>query len=292
MWLQDIHQDLTLMVTHQTRVGLRGVEPGGKQERELGWFGWSGMNDMTPDGKQILFDEEGDGGGPNYTIFLRNTDGSPPVRIGEGVGLGISADGNRVITQPAKGGPLSLVPTGAGEARVLTHDDVNYSDARFLADGKHLLTVGTEAGRGVRDYVIDLADGTAKPVTPEGTAGLQISPDGRSVILRGPDGTAGVRLVEGGDIRPIPGIDSRFYITGWFPDGSSVYVRSSGRQNPAVVFKASVATGKMEPWKTFGTNLPSGTTSVSPPRFSRDGSAYVYTYVQDLAQAYVVRGLR
>jgi Tol biopolymer transport system component len=280
------------MVTHQTRIGLRGVEPGGKQERELGWFGWSELEDITPDGKQILFSEEGDGGGPNYTVFLRNTDGSPPVRLGEGTGFAISADGNWVITQPAKGGPLGLVPTGAGEARILTHDNVNYSAARFLPDGKHLLAVGIETGRGVRDYRIDVPDGASKPVTPEGTAGTQISPDGRSVIVRGPDGKYGIWPIDGGDIRLIPGLDSRYNITGWFPDGLSVYVRSSARQNVTPVFNANIATGKMEPWKTFGTNLPSGTTSVSAPRFSKDGSAYVYIYVQDLSQAYVIKGLK
>ena len=280
------------MVTHQTRVGLRGVEPGGKQERELGWFGWSEFEDMTPDGKQILFDEEGDGGGPNYTVFVRNTDGSPPVRIGEGTSLAISADSSWVITQPAKGGPLSLVPTGAGEARILTHDNVNYSAARFLPDGKRLLAVGIEGGRGVRNYLVDIPDGASKPVTPEGTAGILVSPDGRSAIVRTPDGKFGIWPLGGGDIRPIPGLDSRQNISGWSPDGLSVYVRSSARQNPSPMFKANIATGKLEPWKTFGTNLPSGTTSVSAPRMSRDGSAYVYIYVQDLSQAYLIRGLK
>ena len=38
----------------------------------------------------------------------------------------ISPDAKWVITKPAKGGPLSLVPTGAGESRQLTHDAVSY----------------------------------------------------------------------------------------------------------------------------------------------------------------------
>jgi len=39
---------------------------------------------------------------------------------------GVSADGKWVIMQAAKGGPLRVVPTGAGEARQLTHDNVSY----------------------------------------------------------------------------------------------------------------------------------------------------------------------
>ena len=117
------------------------------------------LSDLTPDGKKILFEEAGDGGGPGYTVFVRDSDGSPPVRIGEGVGLAISPDAKWVITQPAKGGPLTLVPTGAGEARQLTHDNVSYQKVRWLAGGKQLLASGIESGHGARDYLIEASTG-------------------------------------------------------------------------------------------------------------------------------------
>ena len=79
VWLQDMRNGTALMVTHQQRIGIRGMAPGGKEERELGWFGWSIVRDISRDGQEILFEEEGNGGGPNYTVFLRDTDGSPPV---------------------------------------------------------------------------------------------------------------------------------------------------------------------------------------------------------------------
>ena len=151
------------------------MEPGGKEEHELGWFGWSELRDISRDGRKIVFEEEGDGGGPNYTVFLRDTDGSPPAKIGEGHAMAISPDGKWVVTEPAKGGPLNLLPTGAGEARQLTHDAVSYDLARFFPDGKRLLAYGIEAGHGGRDYVIDVSSGDSKPVTPEGFAGVQVS---------------------------------------------------------------------------------------------------------------------
>ncbi len=114
MWLQDIRNGMALTITHQTRLGIRGLGPGAKEERELGWLGWAELRDVSRDGSKVLFEEEGDGGGPNYTVFLRNMDGSPPMRIGEGVAQAISPDSKWVITKPAKEGPLSIVPTGAG----------------------------------------------------------------------------------------------------------------------------------------------------------------------------------
>src|SRR6202167_2915454 len=165
MWLEDFRNGTVLTVANHQRLAIRGMAPGGKEEHELGWFGWSELRDISGDGRKILFEEEGDGGGPNYTVFLRDTDGSPPARIGEGVAGAISPDGKWVVTKPAKGRELILVPTGAGESRQLTHDGVSYDGARFFPDGKRLLAYGIEAGHGGRDYVIDLSSRDSKAIT-------------------------------------------------------------------------------------------------------------------------------
>ncbi len=292
MWLQDLRNGTTLMVTHQQRIGIRGLAPGAKEERELGWFGWSELRDITPDGRKIIFEEEADGGGPNYTVFLRDTDGSPPARIGEGVAMAISPDAKWAITEPAKGGPLMLVPTGAGESKPLTHDSVSYGLVRWLPDGKRLLAGGIEAGHARRDYLIDPSNGDSKPITPEGVSGVQISPDGRSTAVLGPDGKWGIWAFEENAVQLIPGLDSHYLVIGWSPDGKSVYARANRDQRiTAKLYQVNTVTGKMEPWRTFGSEL-SGATSVAPPHLSHDGTAYAYLYVRTLSEAYVVNGLK
>src|ERR1700722_9597219 len=62
VWLEDLRNGKVLTVTNHLRLGIRGMAPGGKEEHELGWFGWSELRDMSPDGRKILFEEEGDGG--------------------------------------------------------------------------------------------------------------------------------------------------------------------------------------------------------------------------------------
>jgi eukaryotic-like serine/threonine-protein kinase len=293
MWIEDLRNGTVLMTTHQERISIRGLAPGAKEERDLGWFGWSIVRDISPDGRKIIFEEEGNGGGPNYTVFMRDTDGSPPVRIGEGLALAISPDAKWAITKPPKGGPLNLVPTGAGEARKLTHDSVSYGGVRWLPDGNRLLAQGIEAGHGARDYLIDVTTGDSKPVTPEGIAGVNLSPDGKSTTVLGPDGKRGIWPLDGSGIRLIPGLDSNFYVTGWSPDGKSLYVGSNRlSEKTAKVFKLDIATGKMEAWKTFGAEAGAGVSQVSGPRFSRDGSAYAYVYARVLSEAYVVTGLK
>ena len=293
MWLQDIRNGVALMTTHQERLGIRGLAPGAKEERELGWLGWSFLRDISRDGKKVLFEEEADGGGPNYTVFLRDTDGSPPVRIGEGEGRAISPDDKWVITKPVRGGPLSVVPTGAGEARQLTHDNVSYGGVRYLPNGKHLLAAGIEAGHGARDYLIDVSNGNTSPITPEGIVGTQLAPDGLKVAVTGPDGKWGIWPLDGSGLRPIPGLDAKYYISDWSPDGASVYALSSQRrEGVARTYRVNVVSGKMDFWKTFGADLPAGGAGVGGPRFSSDGNAYAYVYDQVLSEAYVVKGLK
>jgi len=228
-------------------------------------------------------------------VFLRDTDGSPPAKIGEGLSLALSPDAKFAITKPAKGGPLSLIPTGAGEPRQLTHDAVSYGAVRFLPDGKRLLASGIEAGHGTRDYLIDLATGDSKPITPEGIVGVQISPDGKSVAVRGPDRKRGIWLLEGGGFQPIPGLDSGYVVIGWTSDGESVYVIPPRQGAIALrsekVSRVNVHTGKMEPWKTFGES-GAGVSTIGRLQLSADGTAYAYLYVRVLSEAYVVKGLR
>ncbi|MGA7589920.1 MAG: WD40 repeat domain-containing serine/threonine protein kinase [Candidatus Sulfotelmatobacter sp.] len=293
MWLEDVRNGTTLTVTHHSRIGIRGIAPGAKEERELGWFGWSLLADMSRDGHKILFTEAGDGGGPNYTVFLRDTDGSPPVRIGEGDAMSISPDGKWAITSPPKGGPLNLVPTGTGETRKITHDAITWGAVCWLPDGKRLLASGIESGHGARDYIIDIASGDAKAITPEGVVGVHLAPDGRSTAVLGSDGKWGIWPLEGGGIRPIPGLDSLYHVIGWSLGGESVYaVSNRAIEKTEKVYKVNASTGKMELWKTFGEGTAAGIRNVGGLRVSGDGTACAYIYAITLSQAYVVTGLQ
>ena len=299
MWLEDQRNGAVLAETFVARLGIRALAPGAKEERELGWFGFSVLSDISRDGHKTLFYDVSDAGGPNYGVFLRDTDGSPPANLGEGTALALSPDAKWVITKPPKGGPLNLVPTGAGESRVFTHDSRNYDAVSWLPDGKHLLASGIEAGHGERDYLIDLSSGDSRPITPEGVAGVNLSPDGKNAAVLEPNGNWGFWPLDNSGIRLIPGLTSKYVVTGWFPDGKALYTISGmasagllGRpEKVAKVYKVNVATGKIEFWRSFG-DPTAGYAFVNAPVFSADGSAYAYRYGHLTSQAYLVTGLK
>jgi hypothetical protein len=82
-----------LLTCGNDRSGMIGLAPSEPKEKDLSWLDWSVPGSMSADGKMILFFESGEGGGPHYAVYLRNTDGSPAIRLGEGSGLALSPDG-------------------------------------------------------------------------------------------------------------------------------------------------------------------------------------------------------
>ncbi len=292
LWIQDIRNGKVLAIAHRLRLNARGMPPGGKAEVELGWLGWSLVRDISNDGKQVLFEEEADGGGPNYTVFLRNTDGSPPIRLSEGVGLAISPDAKWVVTQDLNSPALKIVPTGAGEGRTLTHDNITYFGARYMPDGKHLIATGAEPGKSARTFLIDKQTGDSKPLTPEGYRGTTVSHDGSKVAMRGPDGRWGVWTMTDSKFATIPSLEPKYDMYDWTRDDRQLYSESGGSEDRhSRIFRLDPKTGKMEFWKEFGGDM-AGTQAVGPPIFAQNSDAYVYVYTQLLSKGYMVSNLQ
>ena len=136
----------------------------------------------------------------------------------------LSRDGKWAIVQ-TQGSPsqLRLLPTGPGEARDLTKDTINHNTARWFPDGKRVLFSGNEPDKGVRLYVLDVESGKTTPITPEGVHGnaFVISPDSQFVAGVGPDQKGYMYPVQGGDPRPVSGLEAGEQPVTWSTDGRS-----------------------------------------------------------------------
>ena len=83
--LDDVAASGRVLLTHQhIKQHLVALGPGDNRERDLSWLDYSLAEAISADGRAVLFNEGGEGGGPGYSAFLRRTDGSPAVRLGEG----------------------------------------------------------------------------------------------------------------------------------------------------------------------------------------------------------------
>ena len=293
--LQDVARDGRVLITRDVpRVGMVGASAENRKERDLSWLDWSAPKDLSVDGKKLLFTESGEAGLENYSTYLRGMDGSPAVRLGDGVSFALSPDGKWVLSGlPKPPVQFNLLPTGAGESKELTHDQINRLWARWFPDGKRVLFAGDEPGKGVRLYVQDLNSGQVKAITGEGVNGslIAISPDGKQVALVGPDQKPAMLTVESGEIRPIAGLHAGEAPIAWTSDGRSLFVYRLG-EVPASVNKLDLATGQRKLWKQLVPPDVSGVTDISSILITSDGNDYVYEYGRTLSDLYLVNDLK
>lgn len=136
----------------------------------------------------LLFGDRGDTAGTSAeAVYLRNTDGSAAVRLGDGLPLALSPDGKWAFV--LRGGRfaghsphLVLLPTGAGQEKALSTDPVIPTEwtswARFHPDGKRIFFSGKEPDHQERAYGQGLEAGSPRPITREGIWPNALSPDG------------------------------------------------------------------------------------------------------------------
>jgi serine/threonine protein kinase/Tol biopolymer transport system component len=283
-----------LMTRGNDRSGMLVFAPGETKEHDLSWLDWSTPYDISRDGRTILFSEGGEGGGPKYGAYLRRTDGSPAVRLGDGSPTSLSPDGKWVIQRPnVSPAQFFLVPTGVGEQKALTHDDINHLRATWLPDGKSFVFSGNKPGHGVRLFVQSIDGGPPKPITPEGVspAGFQVSPDGNVIAAVGSDRRSYFYSISGGEPRLIPGMIEGEHALGWSTDGRSLFVLRGGPP-PAPVFRLDIASGKEVLWKEFSPADPAGISAINGGEVVLDGKAYFYSYIRTLSDLYLVTGLK
>jgi Tol biopolymer transport system component len=294
--LHDVRRDGGVLLARENwRREMVGLIAGAKEERNLTWLDWSFPTDLSDDGKTLLFEEQGEGGGAAYSVYVRDTNGDPAVRLGEGRGFALSPDEKWVISRRLNTpGELLLLPTKAGESRLVTQDDINHFNARWFPDGKRLLVAGYEPGQGARLYIQDIAGGKPKPISPEGVNTLQsqrlLSPDGQWAAALGPDQKGYLFPVAGGDPRPIPGFMVSDAPIGWSPDAQKLYIFRYG-EFPAKVYELDLKTGEKKLVKELMPRDTAGVNIIFPVLSTPDGKTYIYGFRRILSDLYSVEGL-
>jgi Tol biopolymer transport system component len=293
--LDDISRDGRVLLNHSGSVGvLMGRLSGEERERDLSWLDASVPADLSADGKTLVFTEAGEGGGAISSVYLRPTDGSPPVKLGEGSGLALSPDGKWVLASAPAG--LVLLPTKAGETKTLKDDRfVSYGGAAWFPDGKRIVFAARGTSGQWRIYVRDLEGGESRPVSPEGFTiqpGVKpLSPDGKLVVGAQGPGKASIFSVDGGNPRPVAGLEAGDALFQWSEDGRALYVRKWRDDYPKKrVWLLDPVTGQRRIWM-----------EIKPEEFiratwrlllTRDGKSYVYGSQRILSALYLIEGLK
>ncbi len=298
--LNDISRKGEILLTRgTTRGGIIALGAGSTKERELSWFDYSTVADLSADGKTLLFYEWGEGVGAKSTIFIRNTDGRDAVRLGEGRPLALSRDGQWALAvQDDAPGELVVLPTRAGEVRRLPRGPIiEYLDwATWSPDGRRIYFAGRETSDIRRTYVQEVDGGEPRPITPEGFVGLLLSPDGRTLATVDRYGEYYLYPVDGGaDPQPLAGYTDGDVLLQWGAGGRHLFVRETGNL-VLRIYRLDLSTGAREFWKELVPPDPTVLIDIgSDPgqvRIAPDGKAYAYTYWTFEAELYLAQGLK
>jgi serine/threonine protein kinase/Tol biopolymer transport system component len=289
LWLHDVAPDGRMLVSREiVRAGIVAIR-GNEPPRDLSWFDYSVVRDLSADGKTIIFSESGEAGGAIFGVYLRGIDGSPAIRLGDGTSEALSPDGQWVLSIPRnrKPAPIVMLPTGTGQPRQITHDRINHRNARWFPDGAHILFQGDEDGHPPRLWMQALDGSAPRAITPENVSGTQITPDGRYVLGRDSDRKFYLYPVRGGARLPVPALKFGDVPTRFTADGHALFVASFGKV-PAILYKVDLATGTRTVSREAMPADPSGLINVGPIFVTPDGATTVYSYTRLLSDLYVI----
>jgi eukaryotic-like serine/threonine-protein kinase len=269
----------------------------GETQRDLSWLDFSMFRTISDDGRTILFEEEGNET-TNYTVYVRDVDGSPAVPIGEGYGAALSPDKKWALaiklTEPDH--EVWLLPVGPGEPRRLNPPSlVPVSLAHFLSDGKSVIYPAREGDHFPRMWLQNLNGGAPRPISEEGVAGWRSSPDDKWVLVQRKETGTGtfhweLLSIETAKTIEISGLRPNDLPLGWTSDGQ-LYVATRDNQRTALhVEKLNPHTGVRTPWRDLAT-APIGGILPDPPYITPDGNTYGFDYRVRLSDLYTVTGV-
>jgi eukaryotic-like serine/threonine-protein kinase len=272
------------------------LAPGESRERDMSWFDWSFARDLSEDGKTLVFEEEGAGGGPNYSVFVRNTDGSPAVKLGEGYALSLSPDGKYVAAQlPSDSSYITLLPTGPGEPKVIRIREINFVNGAmgWFKDNNRFMIAGNQSGKKPRWWLYEISAAKLTPITGEGIIGQKVlvSADQNSILARSEQGFA-FYSTQGELQKEISALTIDDALIQWTSDGKGVFVVDRSAENPLEVYRVDLNNGKRTLWKVITPSDPAGIAGRGLVLMTPDGNTYAYTYRRVLSDLYLVPGLQ
>jgi DNA-binding winged helix-turn-helix (wHTH) protein len=291
--LRDIGPDgRVLLSVESRRLEMAGAMTGEARERDFSLTDWSRVQQLSPDGSLILFDESGEGAGWRSVAYVRKTRSGEIVRLRAGLAQGFDVTASSALVLSDDRTKLWRVPIGGGTAEELPSSGLIYQWARPFPDGTRLLALANLPEQPLGLYIQNLQTGTANPLTgPLMVRNASVSKDGSTVAILNPEGKLLLYATTGGPPRTIAS-DEPLAPIRWSKDGQWLYVMHlrSSVQSSALVSRLRIATGKTHPWKELRPADTTGVNSITGVTIADDEKSYVYSYRRVLSDLYLAEG--
>jgi Tol biopolymer transport system component len=295
--LLDVSRDgRALIVRGNGRHVITALPPGEERERDLSWGNDAVVADLSLDGHTLLFNQVLSGGRGSYATGIRDTDGSPAVRLGEGFADSLSPDGRWALALAREGGgfELALLPTGAGERQHLSEGlPAEFYGASWLPDSRGFVFSGGSPGGTARLFEQDIEGGAPRPLTDaaDDLESPVVSPDGETIAAI--DNLYGdIVLVSrrDGSFRELAGAEEGEDPIQWSPDGEALYVYDPERL-PVEILEVNVASGQRRKVREIALADMTGLDGGIILDITPDARSYAYSFRRFLDVLYLIDGL-
>lgn len=259
--------------------------------KDISWFDWSHATGISANGNEILFDESGEGGGPNYSIYLHHRDRATTERIGEGRALDLSRDGRWVLAGSRTVlSEITLISTADSIRRTLTAAGLAYQNARFLPNGQDILVRASKQDGPTELYIQNLSTGAVRSVPNSvGIRELAPSPDGTTVagLLR-PAQLAVLRIDTGE--RKLMNVTPGSFPVGWANDHAVITAVSE--DHSVHLQTVDMDTGQISTFRHLPIEITTPGKDIMCLVLSADLSTYAYSQKQISTNLFTADGWR
>jgi Tol biopolymer transport system component len=182
-----------------------------------------------------------------------------------------------------------LLPTGPGESRFPKIDGMHFDMVEWFPDNRRILFTGNETGHETRTWMYDIETKQVTPLTTEGARGTRVSPDGRWFVTVDPNKLL-LSPIANGESKAILDLQPGEGVVRWSGDGRSLFLQQ--REPGSIkVSRLDLGSHRREPWLAVRVPEP-GAQFLGPLALSADGKACATTFQRDLANLFLVEGLK
>jgi Tol biopolymer transport system component len=292
MILQDINPQGDVLITRTNpRIAMFWGNLDNGSAEDISLLDWSRAVAITRDGRLLLFDESGEGGGKQYSVYLYNSLSKTSERLGEGRAIDMSPDGRWVLTQAA-GDPshLTLTAVSPRKSSPVSTSGLTYQWGKFIPDSDcpEILFAASQTGYSVQLYRQSLPSGKPQVVAREMAFSNPIIND-EGDLVAGLDADARLSILDlrTGTLRsngiarpsvPVKFMDRTRILTSRYDNGT------------ISLNMLDTTSGEERLYRRFPITDNTGTAHIFPLRMTRDLKRFAYSQLQPLSDLFVVSG--
>ena len=270
------------------------------QVRDFSFFPFENMAAISRDSRMFLLNTYVTGPNSDYNLYTQTTDGSSPVLIGQGEGLGFSFDGKWALAlDPVHLDHLRIIPTGVGESSTLSAPQgTNYIAGNWMPDRKQILVVASAAGHAPATYLQDIASGAAHQITHEGKYAvvthditMNVSPDGQFCLTTDGENHYWIQPMDGGEPREIKSLGEGDSPLEWHNSSQSVFFERRANLDAIDIYDLNLTNGQQKLWTHFSPTDKTAMVTMRHALITPDGAHSLYAVQRIYSTLFVAKNI-